>query len=179
MIIGIVGPKGSGKSTLAGLLVRRGFTRLSFAGPLKSMIRALLREQGASAETITRMVDGDLKEVGTSLLGGRSPRYAMQTLGTEWGRELIGHGFWLDSWATRAAAIDDVACDDVRFLNEAERIRDLGGVVVRVVRDLSTAVDSHVSETELSMIHPDHAVTNPPDVPEGMLTQLAAKGLLR
>ena len=32
-------------------------------------------------------IEGALKEVPCELLGGKTPRYAMQTLGTEWGRD--------------------------------------------------------------------------------------------
>ena len=47
------------------------------------MLRKLLACQGADAEMIRRMIDGDLKEAPTPLLEGRTPRHAMQTLGTD------------------------------------------------------------------------------------------------
>ena len=54
------------------------------------MLRKLLACPGADAGMIRRMIDGDLKEAPTPLFEGRTPRHAMQTLGTEWGRDRIG-----------------------------------------------------------------------------------------
>ena len=43
-------------------------------------------------------IDGRWKEHPCSLLLNKTPRYAMQTLGTEWGRELIGENIWTHIW---------------------------------------------------------------------------------
>jgi hypothetical protein len=75
------------------LVNHRGFARVRFAGPLKAMMAAL---GCTNAE-----IDGDRKEVPCDLLGGKSPRWAMQTLGTEWGRKLIGDDLVDSSLATR------------------------------------------------------------------------------
>jgi putative protein kinase ArgK-like GTPase of G3E family len=77
-IIGLTGLMGSGKSLAAQELERIGFTRTRFAGSLKDMMRVL----GLTEEEI----EGNLKETACALLGGKTPRYAMQTIGTEWGR---------------------------------------------------------------------------------------------
>lgn len=125
-VVAITGPAGSGKSTLADYLVsKHGYVRVKFAGPLKEMMRAM----GLSDHHI----EGDLKELPTPLLQGRTPRYAMQTLGTEWGRNIIGEDFWTGLWASVANDVLDnggkVVCDDCRFENEAEVIRRFGGTV--------------------------------------------------
>lgn len=184
MIIGLVGPKGSGKSTrlAAALVAQHNFTRMPLAGPLKAMIRTLLRERGVDEETIERMVDGDFKEEPTPYFAGRSTRYAMQTIGTEWGRDLIAPTFWLDTWSDKARSVGGrIVADDVRFLNEAERIRTLGGIIVRVVRPdtPATVADVHSSETEMTRIDPDHVVINfEGDPPEALVTQLVNMGVL-
>jgi len=164
IILGLAGAIGAGKSTAAAILAERhGFGRTRFAGPLKAMLRAFLAAVGVPAETIERMIEGDLKEVPSPLLGGRSPRYAMQTLGTEWGRDLMAANLWTSAWrasvdAALAAGARGVAIEDCRFPNEAEVIRRHGGIVVRIERHGLADASGHVSE--MSLIEPDAVVRN-------------------
>jgi hypothetical protein len=115
-----------------------GYRRMSFATPLKAMLWAFLTQAGCDTATAKRMIDGDLKEVPSTFFLGRSPRYAMQTLGTDWGRKLIGEGLWVSvtiSAAQKARkAGHPVVIDDVRFPNEAEAITAAEGMMVRVFR---------------------------------------------
>lgn len=141
-LLGIAGKAGSGKTTAADHLVSLGWTRVKLAGPLKDMLRAIgLTDQH---------LEGDLKEVPCDLLCGQTPRHAMLTLGTEWGRDMIGGDFWTGIAAGRIraalAAGQNVVVDDVRFDNEAGVIRDLGGTVLKIERGVGVAVD-HVSES--------------------------------
>lgn len=140
-LIGFAGPIGAGKTTAAEHLVRaHGFVRIRFAGPLKDMMRALGLGEAE--------VDGDRKEVPCPLLCGRTPRWAMQTIGTEWGRELIHPDLWTTIWAARvAAATAPVVADDVRFPNEVAGIHRLGGIVIRVTRP-GVAAAGHASEAQ-------------------------------
>lgn len=128
-VIGLCGLAGSGKSTAAEFLEGCGYTRLRFADPLKAMVDALLEAAGVWADQRARMIEGDLKEVAQGGLGGRTPRYVMQTLGTEWGRDLIGADFWTSLARRRAWEVLDaggrVVFEDVRFVNEAEVVRQL------------------------------------------------------
>ena len=145
MIIGLTGYAGSGKSTAAQHLVERhGFTLVKFAGPLKSMMRCL----GLG----DRELEGDLKEQPHRTLSGRSPRFAMQTLGTEWGRDIIGPNLWVDvAMDSARAALDQggrVVIDDCRFANEAAAIKFAGGAVVRINRPGVGSVNGHASEEQ-------------------------------
>lgn len=130
IIIAFTGLAGSGKSTAAMHLVEhRGFARVRFAGPLKAMMAAL----GCTPEEI----DGDRKEVPCDLLGGRTPRHAMQTLGTEWGRDMIASDLWIRAWQAAVAKVpagQPIVVDDCRFPNEADAVRAAGGALIRVVR---------------------------------------------
>lgn len=147
-IIGLCGLAGSGKTTIANHLVEHhGFVRLPFAGPLKAMAAAF----GLGP----RELAGDLKEVPSDLLCGRTPRQFMQLLGTEFGRELIGENVWVRAWerALGDLATDGfrplrVVADDMRFPNEAAAIRARGGVVVQLIREGagSASGGGHASE---------------------------------
>lgn len=145
MIIGIAGAAGSGKSTSAEVLVDEfGYTRGRFAGALKSMLRAFLAYRGASDELIDRLIDGDLKELPTALLNGRSPREFMQWLG-EWGRREVHLDLWVDTEFEANDDADKLLFDDLRHDNEEEAIRKRGGLVLQLV-GRSKDVNDHVSE---------------------------------
>lgn len=119
-IIGIHGLAGVGKTSLADRLCRTSRTAglspaiTPFAEPVKSFAKAM-------------GWDGRKDAKGRRLL---------QLIGTECGRECIGPSVWVDQWEktvlTRKA--DVVVADDVRFVNEAVKVRELGGLLVKVVR---------------------------------------------
>lgn len=161
--IGFCGPAGAGKSTAAWRLVQRWrFTRVRFAGPLKAMMLAL----GLDPE----QVDGGLKEVPTPLLCGRTPRQAMQWLGTEWGRDLIGESLWIAAWQAAVERVplqkpwrdraNLIVADDVRFANEAAAIRDRGGLVVRIERHGAGSMSGGEHASERREFAPDMVVQN-------------------
>jgi len=128
-VIALAGPAGSGKSTAARHLIEQhGYTLVKFAGPLKAMMRAI----GLTDEHI----EGSLKEVPCKLLCGKTPRWAMQSIGSNWARDMIGPDLWRNIWFDTAADVLDqggrVVCDDMRFANEEAAVRDLGGRVVQL-----------------------------------------------
>jgi hypothetical protein len=158
-LIGLTGFAGAGKSTCADILVRNyGFVKLKFASPLKDMLRAL----GLSEDEI----EGDLKFQPCDKLCGHTPRHAMQTLGTEWGRNCISPSLWIRAFERQAQELLDegmsVVCDDLRFLNEASTIRHLKGKICRVVKMAGSAgcEDTHPSEQEQLCISIDHYIKN-------------------
>ena len=144
-VIALAGRAGSGKSTLAKYLVENhGYTLVKFADILKDMLRSL----GLTDYEL----EGDGKEKPCYLLGGKTPRLAMQTLGTEWGRLTIFPDIWVEAWYRRAndilQASGRVVCDDARFPNEIAAIHNIGGVAIEIIRPVtdSTIADSHISE---------------------------------
>jgi hypothetical protein len=154
-LIGFYSPSaGSGKSTLAHAITGHGYVVERFAAPMKEMLRAMLSHSGASPVQITAMIDGELKEMPSPYLAGHSPRHALRTLGTEWGRGHMSETFWVDAAMARAGSLlsqgRKVVFDDMRFANEAEAIRSRGGLLIKIVRlGLVPQRGQHASEGAL------------------------------
>lgn len=127
VIVAIFGYKRSGKSTLSRAFESRGSHRAPIATPLKEMLRTM----GLTDEQLY----GSEKEKPSELLGGATPRWAMQSLGTEWGRDCIGPDVWIRSWAHTTPMDKDVVVDDLRFPNEAGYLLSLGAYFIKIERD--------------------------------------------
>jgi len=162
-LVGLVGRLGSGKTTVADYLEEQyGFSRVKFADPLKDMLRAI----GLTEDHI----EGHLKEEPCDLLMGQTPRHAMQTLGTEWGRNCLHPNLWVRLWAERAGTKRMVVTDDCRFPNEMDMIRINGGLLIRIVPGFPGFKDApvqHESERYAMNCDVDIEIAN-----DGSITQL-------
>jgi hypothetical protein len=157
-VIGLAGAAGCGKTTIAHYLVEQyDFVRVRFADTLKNMLKA--------AGLTDRHLDGDLKEVPTDLLCGKTPRWVMQQLGTEFFRNQVGRDFWVNAWSRRAQTHLDmgdwVVADDMRFPNEAATISKLGGTLAHITRpDNQLDVGVHESEAHSDSLDYDVHIVN-------------------
>lgn len=142
MIIGLTGKARSGKDTAAAQLVKGGFEHYWFSKPMKDACRSIF---GWSDDELY----GDLKEVVDKRFG-ISPRVALQTLGTEWGRDCINKDLWINIAKLKMQASENIVISDCRFDNEAEAILSMGGVVVEIVRGDAINVNAHSSEVGIS-----------------------------
>jgi hypothetical protein len=152
-VVGFAGAMHSGKTTAALELVRLGFVRVRFAGPLKNMLHVL--------GLTPAQLDGDEKEKPSALLGGVTPRHAMQTLGTEWGRQCIHPDLWINAWMNGLKIHKQpIVADDLRYQNEVDAIHAVGGVVVQIERDgIGSDLNIHASE-QLAFDSVDHVIRN-------------------
>lgn len=156
------GLAGSGKDTAAAPWVERGATRISFADPLKAFCMQVFNWPadmlyGPSERRNAPCPYGRRRPDGTPL----TPRYALQTLGTEWGR-----GCYTDVWLElglrriqEARATGPVVVTDARFRNELEALRAIGALLVRVERPGVEAL-AHASEQDIMGYTPDVVLHN-------------------
>lgn len=118
-----------------------------------------------------------------AILGGKSARFAMKTLGTEWGRELFGEDFWVRPWEAAVefpARLDMVVADDVRFASEVEAVRRRNGEIWCVVRSNADfqRVPTHASE-DFAALDYDRVIVNDGDMRAlAAQVQLALEGQL-
>ena len=162
-LIAFTGQAGAGKSTAADALVEDGWVRVKFADPLKNMMRSFYRSCGVEDdEFIEARIEGAYKEEPDPFLKGRTPRHAMQTLGTEWGRDCMHVGLWVDAWSQRVLLMAerglDVVVDDCRFPNEADAVRKLGGKIVEITGRGKGIGKAHQSEAGVG--EPDIRISN-------------------
>lgn len=146
-LVGISGAKRSGKDTLFDIMqeFNSKYRRIRFADALKGEIyNHVLEPNGISADVLDR---DDTKE---------AYRLLMQWWGTEFRRNMYSEEYWIDRAMDMVkfyAKIDHtIVCviTDVRFPNEAKRIKDAGGILIRINSGLRNPVQyPHPSETAL------------------------------
>lgn len=213
MIVGIVGRAGSGKDLVGNMMVERGYAAIALADPMKEFCAQVFgwsRDVLWGASELREMADKrsnvwvcpscgwfgqphiEPDHYGCGGCGARlgnehgqplSPRLALQTLGTEFGRALYPE-IWTDLAIRRVNSILDkglkfgkdpfvdsvrlpkpdtlihglkgVIITDVRFVNEAQAIRNECGKLLHIVRPSadndSRGIEGHASETEQDSI---------------------------
>lgn len=211
MIFGISGKAGSGKDTVADLLVKEfGFVKVGLADPLKRICKEVFdfsdeqlwgpsekrnepdpryRRKPALAKRLGELIVEDIQDLTDQevfqVVDGvyLTPRYALQQLGTEWGRNCFDN-VWVNYAIRVANALEKnqilysttrgplwgkggsnikapagVVIPDVRFKNEVDGLKRAGAVLIRVKRPnagLEGAAATHASEAEQDGI-PDDA----------------------
>jgi len=95
-----------------------------------------------------------------------SPRQVYQWFGTEGIRQGVSDDYWL----TLIPKSNTTILADVRFENEADYVRDNGGVLIHIERPDCEVVAAHSSESNLSFVEGDILIDN-----NGSLSDLEAK----
>lgn len=140
-LVGVTGLARSGKDHASDQLARlMRLHKYAFAEPLKTMLKSVFGDH---------FHEGDRSGICPETC--KSYRVMMQTLGTEWGRELMNPQVWVNLVARRwkeveagkhTAWVNSSTCyeaegmvlSDVRFDSEAEWIQLHGGVIIEIVR---------------------------------------------
>lgn len=120
--------------------------------------------KGGESEVIEWLSD-DRKDYAIIPRLGRTLRYMLQRIGTDWGRNLIHPDIWTMIAQQRLRQITErEACiiDDVRFENEYAMLREEGALMVRVNRPDAPISGNrgHVSEHRLDELPFDYVIEN-------------------
>lgn len=163
ILLAMYGRARSGKDTAADYLAQQlGLYKYAFAEPLKTMLKSVFGDH---------FHEGDRSGICPET--GKSYREMMQTLGTEWGRELMTQDVWINlvqkkwEWVKGGSAfttdlgtvgnvqlngralVNGMILSDLRFDSEAEWVKSQGGIVIEITRGIDTltpSVASHASE---------------------------------
>ena len=140
MIVGLLGFIGSGKGTAGDILKDLGFTPLSFAKGVKDVTaemfgwpRHLLEGDTQKSREWREQPDKFWsKEFGRDF----TPRYALQLMGTEVGRDVFHTDFWVIKLKKYIEDNPDqhFVITDVRFANEIDFIYSNRGILVEIER---------------------------------------------
>jgi hypothetical protein len=161
-IIGLNGKKDSGKDTAGAYLVERcGYTRVSFAVPLKVSAAASLglppdpetfeewKNDPCARVQLLIYAGDEHSEDDAEVVVDISVREYLQFYGTEGHRDVFGADFWTRQLIEALDANENYVITDSRFVNECSAVRDAGGTIIEIVRDSSDTADAHASEDSL------------------------------
>lgn len=143
-IYGITGLKGAGKDTagkaIMAYLNDAGVVQVNFADPLKAACAEVF---GLSHNQMYG--DQAVKEAVLPTWPHMSPRQILQKVGTECFRDNFP-GVWIEAFKrTVTGRTENIVCTDFRFADEAAALREMGAVLIRVVRP-GLVPDGHRSE---------------------------------
>jgi hypothetical protein len=176
LLVGLIGRKRAGKDTFAAVLVEEfGFARIAFADPLKAAALTLDPIVGRPALPGALYPGHDVRlSEAIDALGWEAAkdsvpevRSTLQKLGEA--IRTIDDEFWISAAMREVeftqGASTPVVITDVRYRNEADEIRDRGGVLLRVARPAYTLAGltgpvEHISETALDDYDDDSFVLN-------------------
>ncbi len=189
-IVGIGGPKGSGKDTLAKSPIFKNYLKLAFADSLKQLcsksfgldmiiftdeiLKNMWFEQPfvvsfKHVHNFLKCIDSEKLSFFSALciikdLYGRTfsgPRHILQYIGTDIIRKYISETYLLDIIGKKIVESElDVIVTDMRFENERDLLKKLGGIKILVER-ISMSTDTHISEISLGSLNDyDLVITN-------------------
>lgn len=173
MIIGLAGFAQTGKDTVGQILVRsHGFKRLAYADAIRKFLLAIdpfvwsdLQMGGVRLSTVVPNHRTDSK----GWEGAKTMpevRRLLQLTGSEGGREVLGEDVWVNIVTEQIKCMpeQDFVVTDCRFKNECWSISDLGGKIVRVLKDGVGPPNTHSSEMDILTWPYDDYINNNGDM---------------
>ena len=165
-IFGLCGNAGTGKDSALEYLKYNPYSspilKMAFADPIRDIgeIFGFTREQ---------MTDRKLKET-EDPFWGFSPRTFMQKVGTEMFRNCLRDDIWIKLLERRIKDLDNklgadpsmIFVTDVRFPNEAEAIKKMGGYIIKIKREgfSKSGENLHPSEKFIDQMEADYVIEN-------------------
>jgi hypothetical protein len=83
---------------------------------------------------------------------------------------MFGENFWVDLAMKHVYSAENVVFSDVRYPNEAQAIKDKGGIMIRITKPNVGPVNDHISDKALDGYEVDFTIKN-----SGTLAELSAK----
>jgi hypothetical protein len=169
ILIGLCGSIGSGKDTCATILESRYlFQRFSFASPIKDIVSTLFgwNREALEGTTPSTRIWRETEDPWWSMQLGVSisPRKMLQLIGTDMFRNILSPQFWTTVIKRKilSSSRDRIVITDCRFPEEIDLIRSLGGIIVKIDRNILShdITISHSSESYISSIIPDATIDN-------------------
>ena len=167
MIIGVAGKMGTGKDYICNNMI---------IPILKSMNKSYLQISFADQIKVNVMTKNNVLFEEVYTLKNSETRKLLQTEGTEQGRNIYGDDIWIkyfNNWLSvyKSRGIEYFICSDIRFKNEIEYIKGLGGIILklnayqrnlkRLFKESSgdtnvlNSIRSHISECDLDDLSDD------------------------
>jgi hypothetical protein len=165
MLIGITGHKQAGKNTVANIIQEQylNVQQYAFADKVKEAAYILdpcvidsITNVYAKLSYIVDIYGWDVVKQWPVV------RQFLQKLGTEVGRNMFGENVWVDALKPQIRDHEGriVVITDVRFDNEAEQIKELGGNIISVYNNKTYTIDGHSSEAGISDYLIDKQIPN-------------------
>lgn len=165
-IFGLCGNAGTGKDSAIEYLKSNPYSspilRMAFADPIREIGKIF-------GFTKHQMSDRTLKET-VDPFWGFSPRTFMQKVGTEMFRDCLREDIWIKLLERRIKDLDNkfgidpsmIFITDVRFPNEAEAIKNMGGYIIKIKREefSKSGENLHPSEKLIEQIPADLTIEN-------------------
>lgn len=163
MIIGLAGYARSGKDSAADALEGIGFRRIAFADKLREFMYEMNPPISSIYGTVVPLrdiIDSRGWDGYKDTVWAKDIRRWMQVVGTNCVRGILGNDIWANATFDSMYMDKNYVLTDVRFMNEANGIRQRGGRMYRIIRAGVGPANDHVSETALDNYDYDGFIHN-------------------